>query len=82
VTGLKILVGPLTCRVESAGQDVGLDLPIPLFGQLLLKPPRKLRKFLGRQIGDGRLKFFHAHVFSLARNFGDGKHKSGCMIAC
>ena len=37
--GLGLFVGPPTGGVQTPGQDVGLDLPIPLLGQELLKPP-------------------------------------------
>jgi len=58
--GLGLLVGAATGGVRAPGQDVGLDLPIPLLGQELLEPPREAVKLFGGQLGDGGLKFFDA----------------------
>ena len=56
--GLDLLVGAASGGVQAPGQDVGLDLPIPLLGQELLEPPREAVKLFGGQLGDGGLKFF------------------------
>ncbi|MGA7502063.1 MAG: hypothetical protein WBX00_35675, partial [Isosphaeraceae bacterium] len=58
--GLDLLVGAASGGVQAPGQDVGLDLPIPLLGQELLEPPREAVKLFGGQLGDGGLKFFDA----------------------
>ena len=39
--GIEVLIGASPGRIESSRQDVGLDLAIPIIGQVFLKPLRK-----------------------------------------
>src|SRR5947209_2078666 len=58
---LELLVGAAPGGIEAPGQDIGLDLPVPLIRQELLEPLREAIELLGRELGDGGLEFFDAH---------------------
>jgi hypothetical protein len=84
VAGLELFVRPASGGVQASGQDVGLDAPVPLLGQELLEPLREAVELLGRELGDGGLKFFDTHDLAVYRGVsGDGKRASilGARIA-
>ena len=49
----EIRIGAATSSTHAPGQDVGLDLPVPLLRQKLLKPLRKAIKLVSRELGNG-----------------------------
>ena len=57
----NLLVGTTSGGIQTPGQDISLDTPVPLIGQEILEPLRETVKFLGWELGDRRLKFFNAH---------------------
>src|SRR5205085_1508418 len=52
--------------IEAAGQDIGLDPPIPLIGQELLEPPREAIEIPGGEFGNSGFQFLNAHECSVS----------------
>lgn len=45
--GLEVFISPPACLVETPGEDVGLDLSVPMISQELLEPAREPVEILG-----------------------------------
>lgn len=56
-----MVVGALEGGVETAGQQVLLDLPVPLVGHELFKPLGETSQLGGREGGNYGFKFFNTH---------------------
>lgn len=64
-----VIVGAFEGGVEASGQQVLLDLPVPLVSHELLEPLGKSSQFGGREGGDYGFKFFNTH----GRRVGSGR---------
>ena len=56
-----MVVGAFEGGVETAGQHVLLDLPVPLVGHELFKPLGETSQLGGREGGNYGFKFFNTH---------------------
>ena len=56
-----MIVGAFEGGVETSGQHVLLDLPVPLVSHELFEPLGKTGQFGGREGGNYGFKFFNTH---------------------
>src|SRR5258708_27963218 len=81
--GTMVLNGLIREFVESSGINIGIDLGIPLFIEIILQPVGDLSRIVHRNCLQSLLDFNNrAHTFNDSRNVVSGKEVSPfCVIA-
>jgi hypothetical protein len=59
---LEIVISALACRVESSGDDISLDLAVPLLRTKFFKPLGEANQFLAGEILDDYFEFLNTHA--------------------